>query len=612
MGKKVKGKTKDVTQKKPSPVKKNTYQKKISILPLLFLSAAITVLCFLPMLKNEFTNWDDEYYVINNALLRGPDWKGIFTQPVVGNYHPLTIITLAINYQISELNPWSYLFVNLLLHTINTCLVFYFIWIISNKKIWPAFLTALIFGTHPLHVESVAWVSERKDVLYTFFFLLSLIQYWVFLQTGRQIKFWLSFLFFVLSLLSKPAAIILPLVLCLLDYWKGRTINRKLIVEKIPFFLLSIVFGIITMQVQTKAIAGFSFYPLWERLFFACYVIMIYFIRFFIPYPLSAFHPYPSSEHLGWPIFISPVFIIALLAFLWYQRKNKLIVFGFLFFVINLLLVLQIISIGLTIVSERYTYVPYIGLSFLLGMWLTNLKTNAAKYLKWILPAAVILIFGIMSFERTRVWNNSGRLWTDVISHYPDAPYARTNRANYVAKKALDPAYKELRDSFYKQALDDCNTALRISPNLAKGYEQRALIYSDLKKDKEAFADANSLIQLDPENKLGYYIRGTLYAGMNEIDKGLSDFNKAILISPDYHQALSNRGTLFLNYYKKYPEALADFNEAIRLNPQGNYFLNRSICYYKMGDAVKAKDDAQTALQKGTAIPANYRQMLNL
>ena len=612
MGKKVKGKAKNVSLKKPSPVKKNTDEKKVSILPLLFLSAVITVLCLLPMLKNEFTNWDDEYYVINNALLRGPDWKGIFTQPVVGNYHPLTIITLAINYQISELNPWSYLFVNLLLHTINTCLVFYFIWIISNKKTWPAFLTALIFGIHPLHVESVAWVSERKDVLYTFFFLLSLIQYWVFLQTGRQIKFWLSFLFFVLSLLSKPAAIILPLVLCLLDYWKGRTISRKLIVEKIPFFLLSIVFGFITMQVQTKAIVGFSFYPLWERLFFACYVIMIYFIRFFIPYPLSAFHPYPSSEHLGWPIFISPVFIIVLLAFLWYQRKNKLIVFGFLFFVINLLLVLQIISIGLTIVSERYTYVPYIGLAFLLGMWLTNLKTNAAKYLRWIVPAAVTLIFGIMSFERTRVWNNSGKLWTDVISHYPDAPYARTNRANYVAKKALDPAYKELRDSFYKQALDDCNTALRISPNLAKGYEQRALIYSDLKKDKEAFADANSLIQLDPENKLGYYIRGTLYAGMNKIDKGLADFNKAILISPDYHQALSNRGTLFLNYYKKYPEAMADFNEAIRLNPQGNYFLNRSICYYKMGDTVKAKDDAQTALQKGTAIPENYRQILNL
>jgi len=564
------------------------------------------------MLKNEFTNWDDEYYVINNALLRGPDWKGIFTKPVVGNYHPLTIITLAINYQISELDPSSYLFLNLLLHVVNTCLVFYFIWIISSKKTWVAFLTALLFGIHPLHVESVAWVSERKDVLYTFFFLLALIQYWSFLQTGKQMKFWLSFFLFILSLLSKPAAIIFPLVLLLLDYWKGRAISVKLLVEKIPFFLLAIAFAIITLQVQTKAIAGFALYPLWERLFFACYVVMIYFIRFFIPYPLSAFHAYPPPDRLGWPILISPLFILALAAFLWYQRKNKLIIFGLLFFITNLLLVLQIISIGLTIVSERYTYVPYIGLSFLLGMSLNDSKANAAKYLKWALPVAITLIFGMITFERTKIWNNSGVLWADVIEHYPNAPYARTNRANFLAKRALEPAYKELKDSFYRQAIEDCNIALAINPNLAKGYEQRALIYSDLGKQKEAFSDANALIKFDPDNKLGYYLRGTLYAGMNEIDKAFADFNKAVSISPDYHQARNNRGALFLNDYKKYPEALNDFNEAIRLSPQGNYFLNRSICYYKMEDMAKAVADAKVALEKGTPIPDNYRKVLNL
>jgi len=564
------------------------------------------------MLKNEFTNWDDEYYVINNTLLRGPDWKGIFTQPVVGNYHPLTIITLAINYQIGELDPSSYLLLNLLLHVVNTCLVFYFIWNISAKKTWVAFLTALIFAIHPLHVESVAWVSERKDVLYTFFFLLALNQYWLFLQTGKQIKFWFSFLLFILSLLSKPAAIILPLVLLLLDYWKGRAINLKLLVEKIPFFLLAIAFAVITLQVQTKAIAGFASFPFWERLFFACYVIMIYFIRFFIPYPLSAFHPYPSPDHLGWPILISPVFIIALIAFLWYQRKNKWVIFGFLFFIINLLLVLQIISIGLTIVSERYTYVPYIGLAFVLGMWMSNYKSNAITYIKWMVPAAITLVFGIITFQRTKVWNNSGSLWSNVIEHYPQSPYPRTNRANYSSKLALDPAHKDERNALYQQAIEDCNIALSVNPGLAAGYEKRALIYSDLGKQKEAFADANSLIQFDPDNKLGYYLRGTLYASMNEIDKAFADFNKAVSISPDYHQALSNRGALLLNYYKKYPEALSDFNEAIRLNPQGNYFLNRSICYYRLGDITKAVADAQRALEKGTTIPDNYRKILNL
>src|SRR4030095_9618326 len=154
MPKKIKIKSKKINTLHAAAAPKPTKVKK-NILSWLVLISIISILCLFPMLNNDFTNWDDDYYVINNALLRGPDWKGIFTESVVGNYHPLTIITLAINYQISELNPSSYLFVNLLLHVINTCLVFYFIWIISNKKTWPAFLTALIFGIHPLHVESV-------------------------------------------------------------------------------------------------------------------------------------------------------------------------------------------------------------------------------------------------------------------------------------------------------------------------------------------------------------------------------------------------------------------------------------------------------------------------
>jgi hypothetical protein len=211
--------------------------------PWLLLIVCITAICLFPMLKNEFTNWDDEFYVNNNMLLRGPDWHGIFSQSVLGNYHPLTIITLAFNYAISGLDPFSYLLVNYLLHLINTILVFYLIWNISGKNKFIAAFVAIIFGIHPMHVESVAWVAERKDVLYTLFFLLALLKYWKFLLTNEKKHFWLCFLFFVLSLLSKPAAIVLPLVLILFDYWKGRSINLKTITEKIPFLILSLLFG---------------------------------------------------------------------------------------------------------------------------------------------------------------------------------------------------------------------------------------------------------------------------------------------------------------------------------------------------------------------------------
>src|SRR6266540_1200004 len=196
MGKRNKTRRKKTNNPRPAIERKFIQEKKISLLPWILLVLGISFLCLSPMLNNGFTNWDDEFYVQNNPLLKGPDWAGIFTQPVNDNYHPLTILSLAINFQLSELSPFSYLMLNLLLHLVNTMLVFYFIWLISGKREWVAMFAAVLFGIHPMHVESVAWVSERKDVLYTLFFLLSLIAYWKYLQTEKSSKLWSCFLFF--------------------------------------------------------------------------------------------------------------------------------------------------------------------------------------------------------------------------------------------------------------------------------------------------------------------------------------------------------------------------------------------------------------------------------
>src|SRR4030095_1549445 len=203
---------------KPFKTKEKGKTLLVWILPILLFAG----ICFSPMLKNQLTNWDDEYYVVQNALLRGPDWVGIFSKPIVSNYHPITIASLAANYAMTGLDASSYLISNLLLHLINTGLVFYFIWLISGKKLWVAAFSAIVFGIHPMHVESVAWVSERKDLLYTLFFLLSLIQYLYFLNNKSNKNLIYCFIFFALSILSKPAAIILPFILVLLDYWYDR------------------------------------------------------------------------------------------------------------------------------------------------------------------------------------------------------------------------------------------------------------------------------------------------------------------------------------------------------------------------------------------------------
>jgi tetratricopeptide (TPR) repeat protein len=536
----------------------------------------ITAVCLSPALKNGFVNWDDEYYVVSNALLRGPQWIGIFTQPVVSNYHPLTVLSLAANYAISGPKPWSYVLFSFLLHLANTLLVFWFAWLLSDKKRWVALFTALLFGIHPMHVESVAWISERKDVLYTLFFLLSLIAYWKYLQTNRSTGYWACFLLFVCSLLSKPAAIVLPLVLLLLDYWKERPFTRRLVLEKTPFFLVSGLFAVITLKLQSvTAMTSLDLYPFWVRLFFASYAIMVYLTRFFVPYPLSAFHPFPIPAHLGWMIYLSPIFLLALISAIWHFRKNRLVVFGLLFFLINILLVLQLVPIGFTIVSERYTYVPYIGLAFLVTMIVTK-NVNAKRFIPAAAGAVVVFsAFGFLSFKRTQVWKDSDSLWTDVINRYPNASLPRGDRAQFNFSRAImmEPTQA---GPLFQRVIDDCTV----------------------------------VINHEAGGRSMYYMRGVAFSNLKQYENALADFNACLSINRADNEALFQRGTLLVNHYKKYAEALADFDRAIQISPLGRYYLNRSICHYKLGELADAVADAQIASQKGAAIPENYQNIL--
>lgn len=574
---------------------------------------AITAMCFSPMFRNGFTNWDDEFYVINNQLLRGPDWVGIFSTPVVSNYHPLTIISLAINFVISGIDPLSYMVFNLLLHLANTVLVYYFILQISSGKNYVAAFTALIFGIHPMHVESVAWVSERKDLLYTLFFLLSLIQYWRFLKTEKKSKLNLSFLFFLLSLLSKPAAIVLPLLLLLLDYWHGKVITRKVIFEKIPFLLLALIFAVITYKIQARsAITGIESYPVWTRFFFANYVNVAYLVRFIIPYPLSALHPFPSADNLGLPVLLSPLIMLVLIAIIWMKRKNKLFVFSFLFYLINILLVLQLITVGAALIAERYTYVAYIGIAFFAGMLIDQYVNKSRKKWIWSVAGLVSLIFCFMTFQRVKVWENSGTLWSDVLEHYDNAVVGRNNRANYLLRQASLPEMRNKQNEILLNALEDCNISIKTKQNNPKAYEYRQNIFIRLGKDSAAFADADKLIFMEPQNHFGYYTKGMFYFRANRPDSSKYFFDKCLGINPNVDYVLNNRGSLLFNNFSKYNEALVDLNKAIELNPTGEYFLNRSKCYYQLGNMAMAKADVIKAMQMGEAVPADYRSLLQL
>ena len=564
------------------------------------------------MLQNGFTNWDDELYVVNNPLLHGPDWHGIFTQPVVSNYHPLTMVTLALNYDARHPSAAPFLFWNLFLHLANTLLVFLLVRMLSGGSVRVAAFTAAVFALHPMHVESVAWISERKDVLYAFFFLLSLMAYWRHLVTSKATLYWLSFFLFACSVLSKPAAIVLPLVMILLDVYAGRKMTLRLLAGKIPFLLVAVAMGVVTLMVQSeKAIAGLETYPLWLRPLFASTALVSYLVRFVIPYPLSAFHPYPHAASPGWLVYASPLLLLIAAALFWRLRRNRVVLFGGLFFVVNLVLVLQVVAIGNTLTAERYTYMSYAGLAF--AVFMASERMPAARRTPAFAVAAIALVvFAWMTHERTPVWKDSNTLWTDVLKTYPDAYIPRNNRANYLSKRASDPANRASSEALYRQALEDCNVALQQQPSYVPSYETRGIIYLMLGNYAAAIDDGSAIIRLQPEFYKGYSIRGYAYMQSGHPDEAAADFTRCIALNPSDATAYTNRGMIRFNHFRQYGDALADFDRAAQLNPTGSVLLARSRCHFALGDTALAREDARAALEHGAAVPDDYRLQLGL
>jgi protein O-mannosyl-transferase len=295
-----------VIKKNPPKVGQTCILNKWKYMTMLGFIVLISFFAYLPVLQNGLLEWDDYGYINNNPLIYSINLKEIFSHIVMWNYHPLTILTLAIEYYFFGLNATGYHAVSLLFHLLNVSLVFYTILLLCDR-IEVALIASLLFGIHPIHVESVAWVSELKDLLYTFFFLASYIYYLKYLKVPQR-KFYVFALFlFSASLLSKAMAASLPVVLLLTDYFKGRKISRKILLEKVPFFLLALTLGLVAVFAQGESVStqdlGFS---VLQRIAFACYGFITYLVKIILPINLSAFYPYPilDSNHIYIYIYI--------------------------------------------------------------------------------------------------------------------------------------------------------------------------------------------------------------------------------------------------------------------------------------------------------------------
>lgn len=523
------------------------------------LIAVVTVIAYIPLFdaEKQFTNYDDTGYVTAQPLVLDFNVAEMFkTTYAVGlNYHPLTVLSLALSHKMFGLDARAFALTNLFLHVINALLVFFFIRMLVPARPLVAALTGLWFGIHPMHVESVAWIAERKDSLYVLFLLLSMMLYIWHLRKGGYTYLILSFAAFVASCLSKAMAVPLPFVLFLLDYWHDRKWTLASILEKVPFIGFAVWIGSLTVSIQTSLGAVSAYRAITDRVVFACYSFMMYWVKMLVPFDLSAFHPYPGTGAADAPIpthfYMGPLFVAALVAVPFVLLRNrreafKSWIFGLGFFALMVALVLQIVSVGMVLMADRYSYAPYIGSLFLLALAAGSLIESKLRPLGLAAVAAFTVMQVYITYDYTKAWKNTETLWEHVISR---------------GSTSTDPKSK-------------------IIENIKNGYTPvyvfRATHFLDTKQFDKAYQDLSFLLYSECVNPGPYEQMGLVCGILGKYQTSVDMLTRAIAMHPVTPNIYINRAISFINLRKR-DEAFKDFEAAIAAGASGSDYIQANV-----------------------------------
>ena len=560
----------------------------------------ITFVCFLPTLNNKFLNWDDDIHLTANLSVHSFDIKHIFTSAINNTYIPLTILSFAIEHYFFGYNPFVYHLNNLLLHLAVTGLVFLFT-LRLGVKIWTATFAALLFGIHPMHVESVAWVTERKDVLYAFFYMMALCSYLHYLEEKKVGSYVLTIVLGVLSVLAKPMALSLPLIMFLCDWVKGRKFERKVFLEKILHFLCIIPIVWLTYRLHARipgdSLVEGSLIWIWSLTFYIWkFLFPIILIPFYsLPKPISLFNPY-------YVLAISVLFML-LIYFVRY-RRNRWLIFAGLFYFLSIFFLLQYDTFDSQIVADRFMYLPSVGICILLGvLWeriLGNLNKRGVTFRNAGYLCLIILFSAlcVKTYFQNKVWKNSISLWTYVLCHSHD----RSDKAMGIAYVKRGIAY--INEGEYDLALSDLNEALKdicdYDFDKSKVYQSRGLAYLGQRRYDSALTDFNEALEVDSDYADAYNSRGMMHGMKGEYELAADDFTKALEKVVNYDvdtvKIYRNRGLAYLRQ-KKYNFALIDYNKALSINfdfPEA--YNERGMLYGMMGDHNLALCDLNKAI----------------
>lgn len=533
------------------------------------LAAALAVLVtFSPGLQHGFVNWDDPEYITDNAMLREPPTKGlgqILTRPVAANYHPVTMVFLALLYGLGGTEPALFHGASVVLHTLNTALVLLLCrrW---GARLGPAFAAALLFGLHPLRVETVAWASQIKELLGSGLFLAALLAYGA--SRDSRLSRWWSLTLFALAALSKPTTLCFPAVLLLDDYRRDWPGLARAIRGKIPYLTVAAVVAAITLVAQWSAGAvRTADVPFTRGVFNASYAVLFSLGKTLAPFRLSALYPHPPGDApLPGGFLLAPLVLLAgtgivgLLA-----RGRRDVQAGLLFFLVALLPVSQIIPFGHAFAADRYTYLPAVGLSLVVAALLSALAARQTGWYRSVfvgIAAPLLFLSAAVSRERLHVWRDSIALWDDTIAKNRDTSH------------------------------------------LVVAYGNRGLARMDRGEWERAIEDLGRAVALAPRDPRGYFNRGLAFRRSGDLGAAFEDYSRALSLTPDAADILVNRGIVLAGLGRE-SEAREDFDRAASLQPRdSNARFNRAVFRSEHGDAAGALEDLEALLGFD---PANLR-----
>jgi len=557
----------------------------------------VTFAVFWQVNQYDFINFDDPVYITENLhvqsgiTLEGFRWA--FSTKYFGLWNPLVWLSFMFDYQLFGLNSGGYHLTNLILHILSTLLLF---WLFNRMTgaIWKSAFVAGLFALHPLHVESVAWIAERKDVLSAFFWMLTLCLY-VYYTEKPVIRRYLLVLFsFVCALMSKPMVITLPVIMILLDYWpleRFQSNKDNLILwqlkEKIPFFILSAVIAVITLYAPNNNSSPIPF-PFSSRLANVPVSFVTYLEKIFWPHDMAVFYPFPTQIPLWQVIGASLLIIIISVAVIIAVKRLPYLSVGWLWYVITLLPVIKIVQVGYDAMADRYTYLPSIGIAFMLAWGIPSLIKSEETRKKILFPAgiAALLALAVLTWHQCGYWKNSATLFSHSL---------QVTKNNYLAHSNL--AIALAKEGKIKEAIYHYNKAISIRPD-GIFYNNLGKVYADLGQYQQALNYYNEAIRRRPYYAMAYYNRGSVCSILGRYQLAIDNYNQAIRLNP-FAQAYNNRGNVY-NNLGQHHLAIEDFNNAIRLKPDYSvFYANRANVYFYLDKNKQGCLDARKACELG-------------